>query len=58
MFIIISFMRSISITPSGVTYMPPFYVVRSNISDYANMVLRPSGMMHTIYKAADEAVCK
>lgn len=31
--------------PSGMTYIPSFYVVRPSISDHVNMFIRPSGMM-------------
>jgi hypothetical protein len=31
-----------ALRPSGVTYIPLFYVVTQNISDYANMLIRPS----------------
>jgi hypothetical protein len=34
-----------ALRPSAMTYIPPFYVVRPHISSYANMLIRPSGMM-------------
>jgi hypothetical protein len=34
---------------SDMTYIPLFYVIKTNISDYANMLIRPSGMMLLIY---------
>jgi hypothetical protein len=37
-----------TLQPFRMTYIPLFYVVRPNISDYANMLIRPSGMMPSI----------
>jgi hypothetical protein len=37
-----------ALRPSGMTHSPLFYVVGPNTSDYANMLIRPSGMMHLI----------
>jgi hypothetical protein len=40
-----------ALRPSGMTYIPLFYVVRLNISDYSNMLMRPSGMILSIFYA-------
>jgi hypothetical protein len=37
-----------ALCPSGMTHVPLLYVVRPSISDYANMLIRPSGMMPSI----------
>lgn len=34
-----------ALRPSGMTNIPLFYVVRPNITDYANMLIPPSGTM-------------
>jgi hypothetical protein len=38
-----------ALRPSGMTYIPLFYVVRPNISDSANMMICPSGMLLSIH---------
>jgi hypothetical protein len=40
-----------ALCPSCMTYIPLFYVVTPNISNYVNMLIHPLGMIPSIYVA-------
>jgi hypothetical protein len=44
------------LSPSGMTYIPLLYVVRQNISDCVDMLVRPSGLVPSIFIAVSTKI--